>query len=347
MKKLIVADYIGNSSKDKKPSGHLVKLLREINELLKNDFDISYIVADNYAEFSTEIKITAMVKHLDNTKSRINRVMQRYKNLSTIFKQEFPIWFINVDFWFYFYVAFSRHKANDIYVLNYCSYKHQRGSYIQNLKWWIYQKANKKIKKEFVTNRHLYMDNQVYVPDYYFNPQIYEKYNRTKKKNQVVFCGGISRAKEVEHLVDVFIKNRQPLIISGKFESEELFKTVRAKATDNIQIFNRRLSDFEYYSLIGESKYTILPYKKSCYSGRSSGVILEALFLDSVVIAPEFLLKELDIKGITYENLDNLQNLDLSIQEHYCNELLANNELVKKKYSIQQVKKIYCSALKD
>lgn len=349
MKELIIADYIGNSMPDDKPSGHLVKLLRETDMLLKDEFNISYIVADNYVSFLPKLKIHSIVNHLCQKGNKINRIRQRYKNISQILKAKEPIWFINTDFWFYLYLATHRITNKKIYTLNYLTYKPETDEkgVGKKIKWLIYRRASHKVKKEFVTCKNLYSQNQVYVPDYYFDPKLYEKYIQKEKKNQVVFCGGISSAKEVEQVVSVFSKNKQPLIISGKFESQELYEKITKTSYENIQIKNCRLSDDEYYKLIGESKYVILPYKESCYSGRSSGVILEALFLNALIIGPQFLLTELGISGITYKRIEELQSFNMLDHEETNKRILLQNIGIKDRYSRDHVKNIYCAAFEE
>ena len=345
MKKLIIADYIGNSMQDDKPSGHLVKLLRETEMLLRDDFDISFIVSDNYVSSLPELQIHSIVTHLSQKGNKIERILQRYKNISQILKIKEPIWFINTDFWFYVYMATHRIANKSIYTLNYMTYKpevNEKGLGIK-IKWLIYRWASHKIKTEFVTCKKRYGQNQVYVPDYYFDPQLYEKYISKKKKNQVVFCGGISSAKEVERVVEVFAKNQQLLLICGRFESQDLYERVTKNSYDNIIIDNNRLSDEEYYKLMGESKYIILPYKESCYSGRSSGVILEAMFLDAVIIGPNFLLNEIGIAGIAYNDLNDLLEFDIDAHEKENAIALELNKGIKDRYSKEYVRKQYCS----
>lgn len=344
MKNLIIADYIGNSTQDDKPSGHLVKLLREIEILLRYDFDISFIVADNYISSIPELQIHSIVTHLNQKGNKIERVLQRYKNISQILKIEEPVWFINIDFWFYLYIATHRVTNKNIYTLNYMTYKPEANEkgLGKKIKWLIYKWASHRIKTEFVTCKKKYGQNQVYVPDYYFDPLFYGKYISKKKKNQVVFCGGITSAKEVERVIEVFAKNRQSLIISGKFENQRLYEKVTKTCYDNIKINNKRLSDEEYYNLIGESKYIILPYKESCYSGRSSGVILEALFLDAVIIGPRFLLNEIGIAGITYNDINDLLEFDVKDHEKEIDLVLKTNKSIKDRYSKEYVRMIYC-----
>ena len=84
-------------------------------------------------------------------------------------------------------------------------------------------------------------------------------------------------------------------------EDEKRYNKLKIKCDGNIIIKNNNLSYIDYLSKIAESKFVILPYKESSYSNRSSGVLLETIFLGSIPIAPKFLLNFNNIKGVDYE----------------------------------------------
>ena len=319
---------------------HLLKLLRETDECLKTGFNVSYIVADNYAESLKDLKIVGIVKHIPEEKTRVDRIVQRYRNIKKILKQEGNIWFINIDYWFYIILALSNIKKKKIYALNYFTFTSKTG--IEGIKAMFYSIGQRKLECEFVTSKGKLKERQVYIPDFYYDQAIYKKYLCENKENRVVFCGTISRAKDVLGVVGAFSKNNVPLLICGKFESEELFRQACDVAGSNIKIENRRLEDEEYYSLLGSSAFVILPYRKENYSGRSSGVILEAVFLDTVIIAPDFLLDELEIHGLSYKNIGELERLDFTtVSKEKRKQINDSNRKIKEAYSKESVIAIY------
>lgn len=345
MSDLIIVDYIGNSNNSGELSGHLLKVLKELNVLLSDDCALAFIVADNYVPYTKDLNVIENIKRISIRNSRLGRIIQRFINIQKIISTGDNIWFVNVDFWFYFIINLMNVKNKKLYATNYINYTQGNG-----LSGWIkkiiYSRGSAKLRYEFTTSKKLQTNNQVYVPDYWFDESIYQKYKTDKRKNQVVFCGGISSAKEVEGLVRAFSLNKQLLLIQGLFESETLYKKVIDNATSNIEIHNQRLSDVAYYSGIGSSEFVILPYKKEHYQGRSSGVILEAVFLDTIVIAPKFLLEELGIDGIGYKDIAELSTFSIQdVREEKRNQILLNNKKYKEEYSASRVKQIYLSHL--
>lgn len=346
MKQLIIADYIGNCTIDDKPSGHLLKLITEISCLLQDDYTISLILADNYAANFPSYLVKDVVPHLRQGKNALRRIFQRYRNINKILKNDGKIFFINTDSWFYIFISLMNIKNKEIYALNYIDYASKEPrNLMSKISSFFYEKGNKKLKGEFITQKKKYKKNQVIVPDYYFDLNKYEKYMTAHSEPAVLFCGTISRAKDVIGLTEVFIKNRLKLTISGKFQSDTLYNEIKAlkSKSDNIIIENKRLSDDEYYQRMAENDFIVLPYKKACYSGRSSGVILEAVFLDRVIIAPDFLLEELGICGISYTTINELETLDLS--KYDKNAIIAQNRYIKVFYSKENVRLLYTSTL--
>lgn len=344
MKKLVVADYLGNSNHEGVPSGHVLKILREAEKVLAGEQEIVYIVTENYKEYLPELNIHHYVRYMDHSCSGLKKVLQRIAkitNIISILRTGNRIWFINIDFWFYLTLVFIPTIGKKLYATNYVDY-YVGNNWTSKLKLLVYKKGNAKLKCEFTTAQCLHQRNQVYIPDYYFDEPVYNGYIKLDKKKQILFCGGISRAKDVEGLVRAFGQNGQPLKIEGQFESLALYEHICGRATSNIQISNKRLSDEEYYSGVGESKFIVLPYKRENYFGRSSGVILEAVFMDAVVIAPDFLLNELGIDGILYSNINELASFNINhVSVERCNEIIRNNCKFKERYSLRHVKNIY------
>ena len=66
------------------------------------------------------------------------------------------------------------------------------------------------------------------------------------------------------------------------------------KAHKNIRIENIRLDDDAYYRELAKHRFVLLPYREESYSNRSSGVVLESIFLGNIVIGPKFLLRQLE-----------------------------------------------------
>ena len=120
----------------------------------------------------------------------------------------------------------------------------------------------------------------------------------------------MSPYKKLEELIEVFEENGIPLEIYGKFFDHKRFENLRRKAGRKIIIENVILPQETYYKKLAEAQYTVLPYDMRQYKGRTSGVLLEALFVQTIAIAPSDLLKENGMPGIGYERLRELSRAE-------------------------------------
>lgn len=343
-KKIVIADYLGPADKDGTPIGHLLKVIYDLHDLLSDDVELSYAVCSNYADkLDDRFVIEETLPPIPDDMPRYKAIMLRLKNIQKTLKTNDAVWFINVDVYFFLLMPFIRASKKQIYITNYRDYVNT-GSFLKRL---LYNITNKKIFCEFTTCRGVVRSNHVYIPDYWFDEDFYDKYKKLEKKKQVIFCGTMSVAKDINGLIEAFNANKQPLSIAGRFAEEKMYNEAVSLITgSNIEISDRKLTDDEYCSLIGSSMFVVLPYKRECYQGRSSGVILEALFMDTIVIAPKFLLDYLGIEGIGYENINELEAFSVEdIAETEVLRIMDANEKVKSMYSKSKAKELYMSRI--
>ena len=60
---------------------------------------------------------------------------------------------------------------------------------------------------------------------------------------------------------------------------------------------------------MSEYKYVILPYDPAYYNIKTSGVLLEAIFLGAVPVAPRNILEQNRIQGLGYSTISEIPNL--------------------------------------
>ena len=170
----------------------------------------------------------------------------------------------------------------------------------------ICMKSLDKISLYVITNPALKLfDNQITIPDYYYSEK-YDAYSEVVKKEQIACLGAMRGTKDLMGVVKRFNGTGIKVLIAGDFMDKEELKTIEDIADSNIIIKDAVLSFEEYYELIAESKYVILPYKLERYENATSGILLESLFLRSVPIAPKWLLENNKIAGIGYDKLEDL-----------------------------------------
>lgn len=348
MNELVIVDYIGNCTNEKIPTGHALKTLNESGEMLGDVFDVEYIVNEVYKNYLPADRIKKGIPYVScpmNQNTLLKKIMLRVRKIKSIWNitnSEKNIWFINTDFWlFVALLIYPLKKKNRIFVTNYIDYYHD-GGIGKKIKNAIYRLSCRNIDCVFTTDKTVELPKHQYIPDYWYDENKYREFNCTEKRNAVYICGGINPGKDIMGAIDAFNVNGFPLHINGFFSNEQLYEKAITCAKDNITIHDGRMSDEEYYINLGKYKFVLLPYKKENYSNRSSGVILEAIFLGAIVIAPEFLLKHLGIEGISYGDIKELRKFDLTnISDEVVKKLKEFNSKVLEDYRFETIKKRY------
>ncbi len=149
------------------------------------------------------------------------------------------------------------------------------------------------------------------MPDYLYGEEQYLCYQRLEKQEKAVCLGTMNRYKCLEELTDIFSESGYPLLIIGRFDDTRRFEQLKQRGGENIQIENRLLGQKEYYEILGSAKFSILPYDMKQYQNRTSGVLLESLYVGSIPVAPAGLLGQNKLPGIGYGDLKELASIDL------------------------------------
>ncbi len=216
--------------------------------------------------------------------------------------------------------------------------------YINMIKNHLYKKILDNASFIITSNRRLnnQYKNSIFLPDYYYSDQ-YKKYDSNTKSDEVLCVGTMNDVKDIEGLVRVFSKMNVNLKIIGKFSDKLRYSTLLKNKIDNIEIIDKNLDYDEYYNLIGRTKFVVLPYKGDGYENRTSGVLLEAMFLNCIPIAPKFLLEFNGVDGIGYNCLEELLNIKLSNYSVKRDYFLGENS----PYLISNVKEMINKLLKE
>lgn len=322
MKKIILIDYYGNCDALGKSVGHSPKVLDEYRELIQGIYEVEAFLPQCIID-EIDCKVFTAVHRLpyqiieEGNRNILKRVFDKIKlfiNTSeTLHKADGDIlWFYRTDFFLFLYMFLHRKYKKSKLLCLVCQQKFAEGK-IGNILNYIYQKGLQKFDGVIYTQKGMKPQHNhiFYMPDYYYDSPKYGKYLDIKKEKKVVCLGTMSPYKKLEELVEVFNKNSMPLEIVGKFYDKKRVERLKKNANNNILIQNRILTEEEYYRKLAEALYIILPYDMQQYVGRTSGVLIEALFVQTIPIAPSDLLKENGLKGIGYESLQELINFDV------------------------------------
>ena len=309
--KIRLIEYKCIVNDDGQPFGHAEKALDDAL-IICNRLGLDTEVAASASFSRVSLELPNSLKVADYTYKSISKVMQNLRAATKVAKGERVLfWFVNVDWYVFLFLSLHKipqRKIATIYKDRFDQidgFKGKKGIIGNHL----YNLLEKGIKQIDVYLETFYArerrDNAVYLPDYIYTP-FYNEHQVQNKTERVICPGTINMQKDVEGLVEVFKKIDYPLLIIGQFADKALYKELCDRKSNNITIENRRLEYDEYYRLIAESAYCITPYKMERYTSATSGVIREAVYLGSTVIAPKTLLDNMGMNGIGYETLDDL-----------------------------------------
>ena len=317
---ILMVDYNGTCNEEGEALGHSPKVLHEYAGLLNGfavvDALLSPCVAEKVVkeDFKNVYKLRYNLIQGRNN-SIVKRIIDKYYlfyNLSKVFRQRDYdiILFYKMDFFLAVYLfLFGLWKKNRSTKYIGLIYQQKFEVPFASLVNYIYQKGIQRLDGLIHTLElnELNHKNKMYMPDYYYVPETYDKYKKIEKQEKVVCVGTMNYYKELDKLVECFNMGTYPLEICGYFMDKEMLIRLQKKANKNIQIHDCVLSQEEYYTLIGEAKYSILPYNMQQYKERTSGVLYETVFLGSIPIAPKGLLEYNHVSGIAYDSWEELQ----------------------------------------
>lgn len=312
---IIMCNYYGMCDLSGEPVGHTVKVTNEYAELLKEKYAVKLAAspcvvkksnASHFAQVQT-LKYDICVNG-NGIMKRIHDKIKLLSNIYQIVKGENIYFFYQVDFFFFFYISFLYRVRKNCKII--CLIYHQdfTGGKLSGILQSIYRRALKKIDGVIYTqvDQPVSHPNTMWIPDFFYDMEQYAVYQTLEKKRQAVCLGTMNRYKQLEELVDVFAKIDMPLIIAGRFDDKERYEKLVSIKTSNVEIRNEILSYEDYMNLMATSEYSILPYDMEQYVNRTSGVLLESIYVGSIPVAPRQLLTQNKLPGIGYESMIDL-----------------------------------------
>lgn len=332
---IIMCNYYGMCDSEGEPIGHTVKVTNEYSDLLKEKYAVTLAASPcivRKAESSHFKKIQKLKYDIcvsgNGIVKRIYDKVKLLSNIHQIVKGKNIYFFYQVDFFFFFYMCFF-YKVNKNRKIV-CLIYHQdfTGGKLAGILQTIYRIALKKIDGVIYTQdgNPIQHPNTIWIPDFFYSEEQYKKYQCLNKKKQAVCLGTMNRYKQLEELVKVFAKVDMPLIIAGRFDDKDRFHKLVEGKTENVEIRDEILSYEEYMELMATSQYSILPYDMGQYINRTSGVLLESIYVGSIPVAPDKLLSQNNLPGIGYIVLQDLldkakwnESVNSSFKEIYMN----------------------------
>lgn len=339
MQELTMCGYYGMCDSQNNIVGHIGKVTREYMELLEEEYKVHLMASPCiYDDLKKEKSILGeRLKYdilVDVPFTMKKRIIDKWKIMRNIWQclhnsNAETLFFYQTDFFFFLYIFLLYRKGSKrIFALIY--QQNFTGGKLEGILNYIYKKALNKLEGVIYTQKkqEILHQKSLYIPDYLYDADYYEKYNVTPKEEKAVCLGTMNRYKQLEELIQVFKDIDIPLEIYGRFDDKDRVQQLMKNKSDNVVICDCILSTEEYYQKLGKAKYSILPYDMKQYVSRTSGVLLETIYVGSIPIAPKALLEQNGIVGYGYSELEELRNFEWNrnSQDKIMGEILLANK---------------------
>lgn len=351
-KNIAIVDYISYINRFGEPVGHPLKVMREYAKWLDGDYEITYAAHPAYLSEIGPVqnRRDKYVKELSGCireqedyttiSGKLRQLSISWNNIREVWNTGMYdyIWFFNIDIFLFFFLLFHKKKRERVIITTYLSefpIRYQNRIFMKilpDLKLIISSNPCFEYKRK----------NYLYIPDYLYDGTIYERYRNLSKEDKAVCVGAMVREKDLDGLICAFNRNGVKLIIAGYFKDPGYYEELLGKAGNNIEIRNEYIQYEEYLELLGSAKFSILPYDENVYGTKTSGVLLESIFVDTIPVCKAELLEQWKIAGRGYGCLDELQKKDWFYEDNESI-LIRNRELIETEYN----KKLYIDRLKE
>ncbi len=330
---LTMCNYYGMSDRNGRCVGHPVKTTEEYGNILKSfGEDIRLVCSPCIADGIKNISVFSQICKLPYDISIegngiIKRIFDKFKlfrNISVAIKNTGTVFFYQVDFFFFLYLKLFYRRSSDRKIVILIYHQDFTGGKLAGFLKKVYLSALDNVDCVIYTQRdtNVSHDKALWLPDFIYRSNEYDKYGIIPKTDRVVCLGSMSRYKQIEELIAVWhhTSDLPQLIIAGRFDSEDRVNEIKKDLPQNVTLRDEVLSNEEYMSLLSGSKYSILPYDMKQYKARTSGVLLESIYCGVIPIAPSELLEQNKLPGLGYNQMSEISNLLRSNTDSIINE---------------------------
>ena len=359
MNKVYMVEYQGRCDENMNALGHAPKVLTEYYDFIKGSCDVTVLAPNvvinginrnNFARVS-ELPCKIVMKGRTPFIEKITNKFHMFKNIHQAIQYadkngEGILWFFNVEYYILLYLLLYKKSRHKIYFTMFTdgyfadSDASFKSKLINGIKQFVFERAQKKIDLIISTGPNFKYKNckSTFIPDYCCDSA--HMSNTIQKTDTAVCLGTMGQGKQLKEMIQAFNRIGYKLIVAGRFYNKEQYNELKALAEDNIVLSDMYLSSEQYTNLLTNAKYSILPYPKDKYSHQTSGVMQEALFVDTIPVTYSEILNANGIPGIGFESWDSLTldmlNADTSLYTNEYSVLKSttySKESVANKYS--------------
>lgn len=316
-------NVVNNIDKNNKPVGHGLKSIQDFSEILDENIEIlaskeycrEFIACSNSLPYSIR---SGQMKH-SSLKMLVNYFVSLFsasnRTLLYVIAAEPLLWGI---------ALMKRNKR--VVVLTYDNWDLyiRRNLSDRPIRKFLVKRGLDRTDGFIVTNLS-YRPRKPYIriPDFFMTEEM-KMYARKPKEHGCICIGEMRYGKDVAGLSRVMGKTDIPLLIIGSFSDKSLYQSVRRVRSENIKVVDKNLEYSEYLEYLSAYRYVVLPYDADYYDGRTSGILLEGIFVGAIPIAPCTLLKQNRIQGLGYKDISQIPEL---IAEYEAGNIDVHNDL--------------------
>lgn len=364
-----MVEYQGRCDREGMAVGHAPKVLWEYLQIIRNDCEVSIFAPKvilkelpGEERKNADLRAKVLPRHIvmkgkTPLREKITNKLHMFQNIRSTLKHSDAdiLWFFNVEYYLMLYLFLHKKPRQKIVCTLFLDGYHAdaraglKAKVVACVKQWIFKQAQKKISLIISTGKNFTFQNcrWEYIPDYYDKKELYEPYRRRElsgagKEERAVCLGTMGNGKQLEEMVKAFVRIGYPLTVAGRFYDSKRLEELRRIAgqkSEIIEILDRYLSEEEYLSLLSRAKYTVLPYSPHNYAKQTSGVMQEAVFLDTVPVTYRAILEGNGVPGVGFESWEELSS-DMLAQD-VTNCLAEYQRLRETIYSENSVKRKY------
>ncbi|MBR5419976.1 MAG: hypothetical protein IK115_02380 [Lachnospiraceae bacterium] len=320
-KTILLAEYQGRCDEMGTAVGHAPKVLGEYAGLLKNGFKLRVLAprcvlqaADRDAVKGAKVlPHNIVMKAKPGLLEKIFNKLRMFANIRLVLRQKDVdwVWFFNTEFYLCLYLFLFGNSGKRI-AASFFKENYDTGRFAA-IKRYIFAKAQENMSIILSAGEDFRFEgaDSVFFPDYYCDEEEYAPYRIHERQRRAVCLGTMGAEKELEEMVETFTRLGIPLTVAGRFYDKERLKKLREAAGENIQIRDEYLSREEYLRLLGSAAYVVLPYAPDQYNTQTSGVLQEALFLDTVPVSYGAVLSGNRVPGVGFADWKSLKKEEL------------------------------------
>lgn len=324
MKTIIVADIRSNVVNGR-ISGHIVPVARNYLEVLGSDFDVK-IAAGPAILNSFDKNDCIVLPYNVNTDSLIGKIKSFINFVVLLWRSKGQIVIIQQSSTFTTFLAISLFYwwSCSLFLIQY-----NTEAINSSVKHLVYLLCKNKISGLLCPNDRVglaYGRPYCVLSDYIkLHIPVLKTFN--ERKWDISIVGGITADKGVLEALQFLANKKYRVLVAGKILEKQLEPALMdlASKSSNIECRFGFVSDQDYKDYITDSKFCMLNYQGT-YANRSSGAVLDNLFLGTPVIGHDCnamnVVSENNV-GFIYKNLHDLK-LDQIVTEQLFDSYIMN-----------------------